>query len=164
MEFLNAQSLQVVLLVFQVIVAVTLIGLILIQHGKGADAGAAFGSGASSTVFGSQGSGNFLTRTTAVFAFLFLGNSLLLGYIATGRVGVPPSLMEGQPLVVEEAPSVITEEVVPTAGTPPSLIEVEPLVVEEVPSVITEEVVPVESPAVDTIEFDIPSIPVEQSE
>lgn len=102
MEFLNTQSLQLVLLVFQVVVAVTLIGFILIQHGKGADAGAAFGSGASSTVFGSQGSGNFLTKATAVLAFLFLSNSLLLGYIATQRVGAPVSLMESEPVVIEE--------------------------------------------------------------
>ncbi len=68
-------------LVAQVLVAVCLIGFILIQHGKGADAGAAFGSGASSTVFGSRGSGNFLSRTTAVLAFVFLANSLFLAYV-----------------------------------------------------------------------------------
>ena len=102
MELLNAESLHLVLLVFQVVVAVSLIGFILIQHGKGADAGAAFGSGASSTVFGSQGSGNFLTKTTAVLAFLFLSNSLALGYMATQRVDEPMSLMESEPVVVEE--------------------------------------------------------------
>ena len=102
MELLNAESLHLVLLVFKVVVAVSLIGFILIQHGKGADAGAAFGSGASSTVFGSQGSGNFLTKTTAVLAFLFLGNSLLLGYMATQRGGEPVSLMESEPVVIEE--------------------------------------------------------------
>ncbi len=96
------ESLQLILLVFQVVVAVSLIGFILIQHGKGADAGAAFGSGASSTVFGSQGSGNFLTRTTAVLAFLFLSNSLALGYMATQRVVEPTSIMESEPVVVEE--------------------------------------------------------------
>lgn len=96
------ESLQLILLVFQVVVAVSLIGFILIQHGKGADAGAAFGSGASSTVFGSQGSGNFLTRATAVLAFLFLSNSLALGYMATQRVVEPTSIMESEPVVVEE--------------------------------------------------------------
>jgi len=73
------QTLQTVLFVIQVLVAVGLIGFILLQQGKGADAGAAFGSGASSTVFGARGSGNFLTRTTSVLAFLFLLNSLVLG-------------------------------------------------------------------------------------
>ena len=101
-ELLNSESLHLILLVFQVVVAVSLIGFILIQHGKGADAGAAFGSGASSTVFGSQGSGNFLTRTTTVLAFLFLSNSLALGYIATQRVVEPMSIMESETVVVEE--------------------------------------------------------------
>ena len=96
------ESLHLVLLVAQVVIAVSLIGFILIQHGKGADAGAAFGSGASSTVFGSQGSDNFLTRATAVLAFLFLSNSLFLGYMATQRVVEPTSLMDSAPVVVEE--------------------------------------------------------------
>ena len=87
------EVLQTVLLVIQVFVAVTLIGFILIQHGKGADAGAAFGSGASSTVFGSQGSGNFLTKVTTVLAAAFLINSLALGYLATQREA-PTSIME----------------------------------------------------------------------
>ena len=102
MDLLNSESLHLVLLVFHVVVAATLIGFILIQHGKGADAGAAFGSGASSTVFGSQGSGNFLTKTTAVLAFLFLSNSLLLGYMATQRIEAPISLMESEAVVIEE--------------------------------------------------------------
>lgn len=73
---------QTILLTIHVIVALALIGLILIQHGKGADAGAAFGSGASATVFGSQGSGNFLTRVTAILAVVFFSLSLALAYIA----------------------------------------------------------------------------------
>ncbi len=96
------ESLHLILLVAQVVIAVSLIGFILIQHGKGADAGAAFGSGASSTVFGSQGSGNFLTKATAVLAFLFLSNSLALGYMATQRVVEPTSIMDSVPVVVEE--------------------------------------------------------------
>lgn len=87
------ETLQTVLLVAQVLVAVGLIGIILVQHGKGADAGAAFGSGASSTVFGAQGSGNFLTRATSVLALAFLLNSLALAYIATQRVNEDKSLM-----------------------------------------------------------------------
>ncbi len=102
MGLINAESLHLVLLVFQVVVAVSLIGFILIQHGKGADAGAAFGSGASSTVFGSQGSSNFLTKTTTVLAFLFLSNSLALGYMATQRVEEPMSIMDNEPVIVEE--------------------------------------------------------------
>ena len=113
MDLLNSESLHLVLLVFQVVVAASLIGFILIQHGKGADAGAAFGSGASSTVFGSQGSGNFVTKTTAVLAFLFLSNSLLLGYMATQRVEAPISLMENEAVVIEE----VMETDVPALNT-----------------------------------------------
>ena len=102
MDLLNSESLHLILLVFQVVVAVSLIGFILIQHGKGADAGAAFGSGASSTVFGSQGTGNFLTKTTTVLAFLFLSNSLVLGYMATQRVVEPTSIMEVESEFMEE--------------------------------------------------------------
>jgi preprotein translocase subunit SecG len=89
------ETLQTLLLVVQVLVAIGLIGLILVQHGKGADAGAAFGSGASSTVFGAQGSGNFLTKSTGVLALVFLLNSLALAYIANERVRENKSLMQG---------------------------------------------------------------------
>ncbi len=116
------ESLHLILLVTQVVIAVTLIGFILIQHGKGADAGAAFGSGASSTVFGSQGSGNFLTKTTAVLAFLFLSNSLLLGYMATQQVSAPSSIMETAPVVMEE----MIQTDVPTMGTSESDIPAVP--------------------------------------
>ena len=64
-------TVQTLLFILEVVVAVALIGFILIQHGKGADAGAAFGSGSSATVFGSQGAGNFLTRVTTVLAVIF---------------------------------------------------------------------------------------------
>jgi preprotein translocase subunit SecG len=73
---------QTVLVVVHLLLALGLIGLILIQHGKGADAGAAFGSGASATVFGSRGSANFLSRTTAVLAAAFFATSLALAYFA----------------------------------------------------------------------------------
>ncbi len=69
------------LVIIQVIVSVVLVGLILIQHGKGADAGAAFGSGASGTVFGARGSANFLSRTTAWLATGFFLVSLALAYL-----------------------------------------------------------------------------------
>ena len=68
-----------VLIVVYLIVALMLVGFVLIQQGKGADMGASFGSGGSNTVFGSTGSGNFLTRTTAILATLFFVISLILG-------------------------------------------------------------------------------------
>ena len=77
------ETLSNILFILQAIIAFCLVGLILIQHGKGADAGAAFGSGASATIFGAQGSGNFLTKATMMLAILFLGNSLFLAYLAT---------------------------------------------------------------------------------
>ena len=78
---------ETVILAVHMVIAITLIGLILIQQGKGADAGAAFGGGgggggASSTVFGSQGSGNFLSKTTAILATTFFVTSLFLSYLS----------------------------------------------------------------------------------
>lgn len=69
-------------LAIHIIVSIALSGLILIQHGKGADAGASFGSGAAGTVFGASGSANFLTRATAILATIFFVTSLTLAYQA----------------------------------------------------------------------------------
>lgn len=76
---------QTILVVFHLFLAVGLIGLILIQHGKGADMGAAFGSGASGTVFGAKGSASFLTRLTAGLATLFFITSMVMAYYASQR-------------------------------------------------------------------------------
>jgi len=84
---------QLFLTVLHLLLALGLIGLILIQHGKGADAGAAFGSGASATVFGARGSASFLTRTTAILATLFFLTSMALAYFAA-QVGEPEGLMD----------------------------------------------------------------------
>ncbi|HVK99454.1 MAG TPA: preprotein translocase subunit SecG [Dongiaceae bacterium] len=73
---------ETVLLVVLVVVALALIGLVLIQQGKGADAGASFGSGASQTVFGSAGSGNFLTKSSWTLGIVFFICCMALGYIA----------------------------------------------------------------------------------
>ncbi len=73
------------LLIVQIIVALSIIGLVLIQHGKGADAGAAFGGGASGSVFGSRGSGSFLSRATAILAAIFFANSLGLAWLVAHR-------------------------------------------------------------------------------
>src|SRR5687767_12773332 len=73
------------LLAAQMLTALGMIGLILLQHGKGADMGAAFGSGASGSLFGATGSANFLSRTTAVLAAVFFLLSLALAYVATNR-------------------------------------------------------------------------------
>ncbi|CAH8205374.1 preprotein translocase subunit SecG [Vibrio aestuarianus] len=74
-----------VLLVIYLLAALGIIGLVLIQQGKGADMGASFGAGASNTVFGAGGSGNFLTRMTAIFATVFFILSLALGNMSTHK-------------------------------------------------------------------------------
>lgn len=74
-----------VLMVIYLLVALGLIGLILIQQGKGADMGASFGAGASNTLFGSSGSGNFLTRSTAVLAIAFFALSLTIGNLSANH-------------------------------------------------------------------------------
>jgi preprotein translocase subunit SecG len=86
------------LIVIQVLLALGIIGLVLLQQGRGADVGAAFGSGASGTVFGARGSANFLSRTTAVLAALFFANSLILAYLVSERP-------EDDASVVQEAPA-----------------------------------------------------------
>ena len=72
-------------LVLQILTALVMIGLVLIQHGKGADMGASFGSGASGSLFGATGSANFLSRSTAVCAFVFFVSTLFLAYSANDR-------------------------------------------------------------------------------
>ncbi len=74
---------QTVLLIVHLLASVALIALVLLQQGKGADMGAAFGSGASSTVFGARGSGSFLTRSTAILATIFFITSISLAYFST---------------------------------------------------------------------------------
>ncbi len=86
-------TLHTLVLIGHVIVAALLIGAVLLQRGKGADAGAGFGSGASGTVFGARGSANFLTRTTGILATLFFVTSLSLAFIGAQRP-VANSLLE----------------------------------------------------------------------
>jgi len=75
-----------VLIIVYLIVALCLIGLVLIQQGKGADMGASFGAGSSATIFGSSGSGNFLTKATTWLAIAFFGISLVLGNLTANRI------------------------------------------------------------------------------
>ena len=73
------------IVVLQVLSALTIIGLVLVQHGKGADMGAAFGSGASGSLFGASGSSNFLSKSTAIAAAIFFSATLALAYFGTSR-------------------------------------------------------------------------------
>ena len=97
------------IIIGHIIVALAIIGLVLIQQGKGADAGASFGGGASQTVFGSGGSGNFLTRSTSVLAAAFFATSFSLAYFAKEKaVGMTD---EGLPTVQEVAAPVVETEI-----------------------------------------------------
>ncbi len=91
------QALMTVVLLLQVLSALAMIGLVLVQHGKGADMGASFGSGASGSLFGATGSANFLSRSTAVAATVFFASTLGLAYFGNHRGAAAteqPSLLE----------------------------------------------------------------------
>ncbi len=95
-----------IIVIVHIVIAVGIIALVLIQQGKGADAGASFGGGASQTVFGSGGSGNFLTSSTSLFAAIFFASSFSLAYFAkekaTGLADVGlPSIQEVQVIEAE---------------------------------------------------------------
>jgi preprotein translocase subunit SecG len=109
-----------VLIVAHVLVALSIIGLVLLQHGKGADMGSGFGGGASGSLFGATGSANFLSRTTAVLATLFFLLSLALAYVATkkpveGGGGVIDTVRQ-QPAKQEKKPA--AEETKPKPPAP----------------------------------------------
>jgi preprotein translocase subunit SecG len=91
--------LETVTLVLHLAVAIAICGFVLLQHGKGADMGAAFGSGSSGSVFGSAGSANFLSRTTAALATVFFVSSLGLTYLASTRSVPAGGLMEQKGLM-----------------------------------------------------------------
>jgi preprotein translocase subunit SecG len=82
--------LRVILTIVQVFASLAIIGLVLLQRGKGAEAGAGFGAGASGTVFGARGASTALSRATAIFAAIFMINSLLLTYVGTRTVAAAP--------------------------------------------------------------------------
>jgi len=100
---------ETLVLIFHVLAALAIIGLVLIQHGKGADMGAGFGSGSSSTVFGSGGAGNFLTRMTTGIAIAFFVTSFGLAFFAKEKAVAVRDL--GIPVVEQ----VVVEEELPAA-------------------------------------------------
>jgi preprotein translocase subunit SecG len=94
-----------VILTVHVVVALGIIFLVLLQHGKGADMGAAFGSGSSGSLFGATGSANFLSRTTAALAVVFFLTSLGLAYMATHKPNTGGSVMQGVTSLPAAAPA-----------------------------------------------------------
>ena len=109
-----------IILVVHVLTALAIIGLILMQQGKGAEAGASFGAGASQTVFGSQGSGNFFTRTTAILATIFFVTSFSLAVVAKQQASV--GLTDGMPVVDDAAsiPAAVDARSAPIDGDVPA--------------------------------------------
>jgi preprotein translocase subunit SecG len=108
---------ETALIIVHILVAIGIVGLVLIQHGKGADAGAAFGAGAaggaSGSVFGAKGSTNFLSRTTALLATVFFITSLTLAYTAKSGSDQPSSLMDqssGQAVISGSAEKELSPE------------------------------------------------------
>ncbi len=93
-----------IIITVQIVTAVAMIGLILVQHGKGADMGAAFGSGSSGSLFGASGSANFLSRTTAVLATVFFVSTLALAYFSNVRPASTGSVLEGSAVTAPAAP------------------------------------------------------------
>jgi preprotein translocase subunit SecG len=103
------------LVVIHVVIALAIIGLVLLQQGRGADAGAGFGGGASGTLFGARGAASFLSRTTAVCATLFFTTSMLLAYLGGKQDNKVPDLMEVQ----QQAPAQ-TKQDLPAAPDVPA--------------------------------------------
>ena len=101
--------------VVQVLSALAIIGLVLLQHGKGADMGAAFGSGASGSLFGATGSSNFMSKSTGVAAAVFFGATLGLAYFAKGQTGVNNGGLMDRAAVTAPAP-VTGSAAIPTAA------------------------------------------------
>jgi preprotein translocase subunit SecG len=109
-----------VVLALHVIVAATLIGFVLLQHGKGADMGAAFGSGSSGSLFGAAGSANFLSRTTAVLATVFFLSSLALTYLGANRAAPKDIMQQGVTQKASETPAKSSEIPQPAGSTAPA--------------------------------------------
>ncbi|VBS78033.1 preprotein translocase subunit SecG [Burkholderia pseudomallei] len=97
--------LKVLIIVVQLLSALGVIGLVLLQHGKGADMGAAFGSGASGSLFGATGSANFLSRTTAVLATIFFVATLALTYLGSYKSAPSVGVLGAAPTPAASAPA-----------------------------------------------------------
>lgn len=111
-----------IILIVHIVLAIAIIAFVILQQGKGADAGASFGSGASQTVFGSSGSGNFLSRTTAILATGFFITSLTLAVFAKQKAGgdTEIGIPSAENAVVPE--QLTTESDVPEVGDVPAAV------------------------------------------
>src|SRR3569833_3545762 len=108
---------RIILTVIQVFSAFSIIGRGLLQRGKGADAGAGFGAGASGTVFGARGASTALSRATAIFAVIFMVNSLALAYMGTKKAAEAPTTILDRPASSTPAPATTPPPPAPTGST-----------------------------------------------
>jgi preprotein translocase subunit SecG len=136
-----------ILLAIQILVSVSIITLVLLQQGKGADMGAAFGSGASGTVFGARGSGSFFTRATAILAAVFFINCLLIASPLVRETAKPTESLAER----IEQQETQQQETAETAAATDAVVEQQKAGEEEVPPVITEQLQSEES--------DVPGVP-----
>jgi preprotein translocase subunit SecG len=121
-------TLFTIIIVVQVVAALAIIGLVLVQHGKGADMGAAFGSGASGSLFGATGSSNFLSKSTGIAAAIFFGATLALAFVGNRQHPAAGGVMENLPTApavpatsAPAAPAASTQvpgNAAPSPGTP----------------------------------------------
>jgi preprotein translocase subunit SecG len=122
------QVLNTILFAVQILSALAMIGLILVQHGKGADMGAAFGSGTSGSLFGASGSANFLSRFTGVLATVFFVSTLALAYFSGVRPTGSGSVLDKAPITAPGATSTVPApassgaQAIPTAPSAPAAV------------------------------------------
>jgi len=121
------------IVVVQVVSALAIIGLVLVQHGKGADMGAAFGSGASGSLFGASGSSNFLSKSTAVAAGIFFASTLALAYFGSNRphASVGGGVMDRVTVPAKPAGA---GDAVPATVTAPATVPAAPAATQDVPA------------------------------
>src|SRR5438034_6200116 len=111
--------LTTVLIVLHILTALAIIGLVLLQHGKGADMGSGFGGGASGSLFGATGSANFLSRTTAVLAAVVFATSLALAYLATNNPREAGSVVDRAPVREQKNAEALKPQAEPPKPAPP---------------------------------------------
>jgi preprotein translocase subunit SecG len=129
--------------IFHLLIAASIVALVLLQRGKGADAGAGFGAGASGTVFGARGSASFLSRTTATLAALFICTSLTLAYLGGRNTEAPKSVIDRVGVPQDSAPAL--PESVPPAPTAPATTTPAPTTNDTNPTTTNSQ--PVETPS-----------------
>lgn len=109
---------SLIIVILHIVVCIALIMIVLLQTGKGADMGAAFGGGGSQTLFGSTGASTFLSKATTVVAVLFMVTSLALGYMTGNRTGSSVMPESKAPIAAPVAPAETTDAAAPAADTP----------------------------------------------